>query len=145
MKQFAVLTLVLGVGLLGRAEDKKPDAPKIAGTYSLVKGTKNGEAVGDMAKKSKYTIDDKKITIGDMEGKFVMSYKLDGTKIDMEILEAPIPDAKGTKGYGIIEMKGDTLKLAYGTEKDKRPKDFEGKEGFAFEFKKDKPKDKPKD
>ena len=142
MKQFAVLTLVLSVGLLCRADDKKTEAPKIVGTYALVAGKKNGEKTGDDAKKAKYVIDDKKITIGDKEGKFVMSYKLDGKNIDMEMLEAPFEGLKGSKAYGIIEMKGETLKLAYGTEKDKRPKDFEGKEGFYFELKKTKDKSK---
>ena len=37
---------------------------------------------------------------------------------------------------GIVELKGDVLKLAYSIDKDKRPKNFEGKEGFMFEFKK---------
>ena len=143
MKPIAALTLVLSVGLLGRAEDKKTEAPKLVGTYTLVKGKKNGEPVGDDAKKPKYIIDDKKITMGDKDGKFVMSYKLDGTKIDMEILEGPFEGLKGSKGYGIVEVKGNTFKLAYNTEKDKRPKDFDGKEGFAFEFTKD--KDKPKE
>ena len=143
MKTFTVLALVLGVGLLGRADDKKKtEAPKLAGNYSLVDGKKNGEKVGDDAKKGKYVIDDKKITTGDKDGKFVFSYKLDGTKIDMEILEAPFEGLKGSKGYGIIEVKGDTLKLAYNTEKDKRPKNFEGKEGNYFELKKDKEKAK---
>ena len=141
MKQFAALTLVLSVGLLCRAEDKKPDAPKIAGSYMLVAGMKNGEKTDEKAKKAKYTIDDKKITIADAEGKFVISYKLDGTKIDMEILEGPVEGLKGTKGYGIVEMKAGTLKLAYSMEKDKRPKDFEGKEGLYFELKKEKAKE----
>jgi hypothetical protein len=44
--------------------------------------------------------------------------------VDMEILEAPFPDIKGTKGYGIVELNGDSLKLAYDLEKEKRPKDF---------------------
>src|SRR5207302_1201024 len=95
------------------------------------------------SKKAAYTIDDKKITIGDKEGKFVIGYKLDGTKIDMEILEAPFEGLKGSKGYGIVEMKGDTLKLAYATEKDKRPKDFKGKDltGWKTLGTKDKPGD----
>lgn len=143
MKQVAVLTLVLSVGLLSRADDKKAEAPKIAGSYSLVAGKKDGKPADENSKKAKYTIDDKKITIADKEGKFVISYKLDGTKIDMEIIEAPFEGLKGSKGFGIVEMKKDTLKLAYATDKEKRPKDFEGKEGFFFELKKD--KDKPKE
>ena len=55
-------------------------------------------------------------------------------------LEAPVPDIKGTKGYGIVELTGDTLKLAYDLEKEKRPKDFKGEKGFYFELKKEKGK-----
>ena len=141
MKTFAALTLVLAAGLLA-ADDKKAEAPKLAGTYSLVAGKKDGVATGDDAKKAKYIFDAKTISIAD-EGKkvFVMSYKLDGNKIDMVMVESPFPDAKGTKAYGIVAAKGDTLKLAYvEKDKDKRPKDFSGKVGFAFEFKKDKGK-----
>ena len=68
-----------------------------------------------------------------------MGYKLDPkTKpmnIDMEILEG-IEGTKGSKAEGIVELKGEVLKLAYSIEKGKRPKNFEGKEGFMFEFKK---------
>jgi uncharacterized protein (TIGR03067 family) len=144
MKLLTACVLTLGVGLVCQAEDKKTDAPKIAGTYKLVSGKKMGTPVGDDAKKPVYTIDDKKITIADKDGKFVMSYKIDGKNIDMEILEAPFDGLKGTKGYGIFEFKDGTLKLAYGTEKDaNRPKNFEGKDGFYFELKKD--KEKPKE
>ncbi|MDB5307378.1 MAG: hypothetical protein JWO38_1580 [Gemmataceae bacterium] len=149
MKTFVMLTLGLVVcaAVSGRAADKKPaDAPKIAGEYSLVSGKKAGEAVDEMSKKAKYTIDEKKITIVAGDVKFVMSYKLDAsatpTKIDMEMLEAPIADLKGSKAYGILEAKGDSLKLAYTLDKDKRAKDFAGKEGFVFELKKENPKDK---
>jgi len=113
-----------------------------------VKGKKNGEATNEDAKKAKYTITDKTITIADKDGKFVISYKLDASaspvKIDMVIDEAPVAEIKGSKGFGIMELKGDTLKLAYATEGDKRPKDFDGKEGFAFELKRDKVKEKEK-
>jgi uncharacterized protein (TIGR03067 family) len=144
MRTVAVMSLMLSVGLLARAEDKKAETPKIAGSYTLVSGKKDGEKTSEDAKKGKYTFDDKKITIAGKDGKFVMSYKLDGKKIDMEILEAPFEGLKGAKAYGIVEAKGDTLKLAYATEKaDDRPKDFDGKKGFAFEFKKD--KEKPKE
>jgi uncharacterized protein (TIGR03067 family) len=139
MKTFALLAAgLVGCAALGARADEK--APKIEGTYKLVAGKKNGADADEGSKKAKYVIDAKKITIGDGDAKFVMSYKLDGAKIDMEILDAPIPDLKGTKGYGIVEAKGDTLKLAYALEKDKRPKDFSGKDGFYFELKKDKAK-----
>src|SRR6476661_4752998 len=64
MKTFAVVTLGLlaCAGLSAGADDKKAEAAKLpAGTYKLVAGKKNGEAVGDEAKKGKYTIDAKTI------------------------------------------------------------------------------------
>jgi hypothetical protein len=72
----------------------------------------------------------------------VISYKLDGTatptKVEMKILEAPAAyaDAEGARAYGLVAAKGDTLKLAYSLDKEKRPTDFSGKHGFAFELKK---------
>lgn len=153
MKTVAVLALGLATCLAlaavadekpAKPDDKKADTPKIEGKYTLVSGKKNGADADEMSKKAKYTIDDKKITIDGGDTKFVMTYKIDPkttpAQIDMEIVESPIPDAKGSKGYGIIEAKGDTLKLAYSLDKDERPKDFAGKKGFAFEFKKEKAK-----
>ena len=144
MKRFAVLTLGFAVcaALTVDAQEKKGKAPDITGTYKLVSGKKDGQPISEDAKKGTYTIDAKSITISDGEGKFVISYKLNPeTKpvgIDMQILEAPTPDAKGMKGYGIVELQGDTLKLAYGMEKENRPKDFKGEKGHAYELKREK-------
>ena len=143
MKKLAVLTLGLFAcaGLVGRtaAQDKKAEAPKIEGKWTLTSGKKMGAAIDDNSKKSTYTIDKDKITLDGYGTKFVMGYKIDAQNpknVDFEILEAPIPDLKGSKAQGIIELKGDELKMAYSTEKDTRPKDFEGKDGFLFVFKK---------
>jgi uncharacterized protein (TIGR03067 family) len=72
---------------------------------------------------------------------FVIGYKLDAKtvpiNIEMEVLSGP-EGTKGIKTGGIIELKGDVLKLAYIMEKDKRPKDFEGKVGNMFELKREK-------
>jgi uncharacterized protein (TIGR03067 family) len=144
-----VSTLALGIGLTGVlglaaiAQDKKGEAPKLDGKYTLTSGKKDGGAVSDDAKKGAYTISADKFTIESMGLKFVMGYKLDAkatpVNIDMEILEGP-DGAKGLKALGIVELKGDVLKLAYSPildkEKDMRPKDFEGKKGFSFELKK---------
>ena len=143
MKTFAVIAVALVgcAGLVGRADDKpaKGDAPKLEGKYTLVSGTKNGTDVDDNAKKAKYEFEAKTITIDMGDMKFVMTYTLDGkgdtAKIDMEITESPIADLKGSKAYGIVEKKGDTLKLAYALEKDKRPTDYSGKDGFTYELK----------
>ena len=142
MKTFALTAGVLAcLALTGRAADDK--AADLTGTYTLVSGKKNGAAVDDTAKKAEYTATADKFTITGGEFKFVMGYKIDPkaapVAIDMEILEGP-DGAKGSKALGIIEVKGDTLKLAYSLEKDKRPKDFDGKTGFLFELKKEKAK-----
>jgi uncharacterized protein (TIGR03067 family) len=140
-----------------KKSDKKVDAPILEGKYKLVSGKRNNEVLGDDAKKWDYTITSSTIalwgypitsntiTIKNPDITFVMFYKLDPTttpiNIDLEILEGP-EGTKGAKASGIIEVKGDILKLAYSMEKDKdkdkRPKNFDGKEGNMFEFKKEK-------
>ena len=149
----AIATFALGLGLLTclgagtraegkkeeKKEEKKAEDPKLEGKYTLVSGKKNGSAVDEDAKKAEFTFAADKITIKGKDANFVMGYKIDPTKtpmqIDMAIAEGP-EGTKGAKALGIIEVKGDTLKLAYYLDKDKRPKDFEGKDGFLFEFKK---------
>ena len=135
-----IAAFALGLGLLASAGLAAQDeAPKIEGKYKLTGGKRDGKEIGDESKKGEYTITADKITIKGADASFVMGYKLDPkTKpmnIDMEILEG-VEGTKGAKAEGIIEMKGDVLKLAYSTEKGKRPKDFKGEEGNMFEFKK---------
>jgi uncharacterized protein (TIGR03067 family) len=144
MKTFAAFALWLGllgwVGLSAQAQDKK-EAPKLEGKYNLVGGKTKGKDLDDEAKKGTYTFTADKITIEGMGMKFVMGYKIDPKttpmNVDMEILEGP-EGTKGSKAQGIIEVKGDTVKLAYTMEKDKRPKDFDGKEATVnvYELKK---------
>jgi uncharacterized protein (TIGR03067 family) len=141
MKAFALLIgLACCAGLSARAADDKLD---IAGKYALVAGKKFGADVDEKSKKATYTITADQITIAGGEFKFVMGYKIDASKkpatIDMEIQEGP-EGGKGTPAVGIVELKGDVLKLAYSLDKDKRPKDFDGKAGFYMELKKEKKK-----
>src|SRR5262245_37666751 len=130
MKTIAAFALGLGlIGLLGvtvgaqekKKEEKKADALKLEGKYMLVSGKKTGTDIGDDAKKGEYTISADKITIKGMGVTFVMGYKLDPKTdpvgIDMEILEGP-EGTKGSKAQGIVELKGETLKLAYTMDKD---------------------------
>ena len=138
-----IATFVVGLGLLGLlgqsspAEDKK--VPKLDGKYTLVGGKKNGAAIDDESKKAAYTITEDKITIKGGEFSFVMGYKIDPKtepmNIDMVILEGP-EGTKDSKAQGIIEVKGDVVKLAYSVEKEKRPKDFKGEKDYFFELKK---------
>jgi uncharacterized protein (TIGR03067 family) len=153
-----IAAFVLGLGMLGslsmpahgdekkeeKKEEKKADkndsdTAKLEGKYTLVSGKKNGAAIDEDAKKSKISFTTDTITIEGMGVKFVMGYKAD-TKaspmtIDLLILEGP-EGTKGAKAIGIFEFKDDVLKLAYSLDKEKRPKDFDGKAGFLFELKK---------
>ena len=143
-----ITALALGLGLVAffgpGLQAKKPDAPKLEGKYTLVAGKVNGKDASDDWKKAEYTFEPNQVTIRGKEGKgkgitFVMGYKIDATtepmNVDMAIADGP-EGAKGTKALGIIEVKGDTVKLAYSVEKEKRPKDFKGEKDFYFELKK---------
>ncbi len=140
MKTFALAVgFVACCSLVARADEKTD----LTGKYVLVTGKKNGAAVDEIAKRAEYSATADKFTIKGGDMKFVMSYKID-TKvtpaaIDMEILEGP-DGTKGSKAVGIIEVKGDLVKLAYSLDKEKRPKDFDGKTGFYWELKKEKAK-----
>lgn len=141
MKTFALAVGVVAcLALTAPAADEKLD---LTGTYKLVAGKKNGTDVDETAKKAEYTVTADKFTIKGGEFKFVMGYKLDAkaspAQVDMEILEGP-DGSKGAKAVGIVELKGGVLKVAYSLDKEKRPKDFDGKTGYYFELKKEKGK-----
>jgi uncharacterized protein (TIGR03067 family) len=138
MKTFALaIGLALCPGLSVRAADEKID---LSGKYVLVSGKKNGADVGEKAKKATYTATADTFTIANGDMKFEFSYKLKpGTtpvEIDMSLVSGPEGAPKGALAVGIVETKGDVLKLAYSLDKEKRPKDFEGKAGYYIELKK---------
>ena len=90
--------------LEARKDEKKADAPKLEGKYTLVGGKTGGKDIDDEAKKGGFSFTADKITIDGMGMKFVMGYKLDAKvtpiAIDMEILEGP-EGAKGTKARAL--------------------------------------------
>jgi uncharacterized protein (TIGR03067 family) len=147
-KEFPMKTL--GVFALGLAfcftaaaggQDKKADKfdpDKLVGKWELTGGKKNGGDISPDAKKSEFTIAKEKITIKGTDMTFVIAYKLDPAKtpvtVDFEITEGP-EGAKGSKAAGILELKGDDLKLAYNPEGGDRPAKFDGDKGFSFTFK----------
>jgi uncharacterized protein (TIGR03067 family) len=122
---------LLAWGPLGAADkDDKFDAAKMFGTWTYVSVEKNGQkADNDNIKEGKVKIDKDNITLEGSSGTFVLKYKLDTTKnpvtIDLKITEG---DGEGSTAKGIIEVKGDELKLCYSTS-DETPKKFESKEG----------------
>jgi uncharacterized protein (TIGR03067 family) len=116
------------------AEDKdkqgKFDAAKLVGTWKYVSGEKNGEKIDkDRLKDQTVSITKDTITLKG-EQTFVIKYELDAKKkpatVKMEITESPF--GAGAKAEGILELKGDELKICY-TPDGEAPKKFETKEG----------------
>ncbi len=118
-------------GSLGAADEgDKFDANKLVGTWTYVSSEKNGQkSDADSLKESKVIIAKDKMTLEGSQGTFVLKYTLDATKkpvtIAMEMTEGA---GQGSTAKGIIEVKGDELKLCYSTS-DEAPKKFEAKEG----------------
>jgi uncharacterized protein (TIGR03067 family) len=135
-----VKTLALAAGLLvaAGAAAVAEDKIDLAGKYALVGGKIEGKDLDERAKKAKYTATADTFTVEGKGAKFVFSYKVKpGTpaEIDMSVLEGP-DGTKGAVAVGIVEVKGDTVKLAYSLDKEKRPKDFTGKSDYLIELKK---------
>ena len=117
------------------AKDDKFDAAKLVGTWKYVSGEKNGEkSSDDQLKKDSVVITKDTFTLkGD--DTFVMKYTLDAKKtpigISFKIVEGPF--GKDATAEGIIELKGDDLKVCYNPEDGgKAPEKFEAKEGSKF-------------
>jgi uncharacterized protein (TIGR03067 family) len=125
-------TFVLLVGSIVVADDKdKFDAGKMVGTWTYVSGEKNGTKVDpETLKGGTVKITKETITLESPQGKFVIKYTLDTknspVSLAMEMTESPF--GAGAMAKGIIDVKGEELKLCYATEGD-APKKFETKEG----------------
>lgn len=125
-------TFVLLAGSIVAADDKdKFDAGKMVGTWTYVSGEKNGTKVDpETLKGGTVKITKETITLESPQGKFVIKYTLDTknnpVSLAMEMTESPF--GAGAMAKGIIDVKGDELKLCYSTEGD-APKKFETKEG----------------
>ena len=118
-----------------RADDEKKgdkfDAAKMVGTWTYESGEKNGEKLDkDHFKDSKVVVTKETITLEGPQGKFVIKYTLDTKKnpvgLSMTMTESPF--GAGAMAQGIVELKGDELKICYAAEGE-APKKFEAKEG----------------
>ncbi|MCE9533482.1 MAG: TIGR03067 domain-containing protein [Planctomycetes bacterium] len=126
MKLLATMIACALTAVTAVAEDKKSDfdAAKIEGKWSLVSGAKFGQKIEGKALEGTITITKDTITIkADMD--HVMKFKLDTKASPVAITmvgeEGP---SKGFTSEGIIELKGDELKLTYAMPMEKRPTAF---------------------
>jgi uncharacterized protein (TIGR03067 family) len=134
--QRAVLTaMVLGVlagGVSGRAGDGKTDRDKIQGDWELVSQVAGGENIalpeGGMVLSFK---GDKVTVIENKKADKEDPFKLNEAKNPREI-DVLKPDLTVR---GLYELKGDTLKMAFLKDFDKRPAAFDDKEAGVLTFK----------
>jgi uncharacterized protein (TIGR03067 family) len=133
--------VLLASGVATFAQDaEKPSKNPLLGEYVMVSGKDNGETVPEERIKGNIVrITDDTITAVDRDEKeiYVAKYMLDTThtpyKIMMTIAGGP-RDAKGDKAEGIVELKGETLRMAYAYAGGDVPKDFKsiGKKQLEF-------------
>ena len=126
---------VLGVVLVfAPASSRADDLPKaIPGTWVVESVEFNGEKVADLAQKLQFTFDKTTMKLGGVEEILKdyasIQYKLDATVtpplIDLTVVQGAQKDAKLE---GIIEVKGDTMRLCVKVVGNERPLKFESPE-----------------
>lgn len=127
-----------------KPQDNKFDAEKLNGTWKVSGGKKGTVDPTEDAKKTVVTFSKDKMVMemknpmGDMkfEFKYTIDAKVTPVAIDLEITDGPI--GKGEKRKGIIELKGDELKLSYPSEEGDRPAKFEDGKSHSFSLKREK-------
>ena len=145
MRKWILLTLGAAVLLLSplRADDKKDkddakfDAAKLVGTWTYVSGEEDGKkAPAENLKKGTVEITKETISLKSDDATYVIKYTLDEKKspvqVAMEITKGP--QGEGAKTTGIIELKGDDLKICYSPMGGDTPKEFSAKEGSKLHF-----------
>jgi uncharacterized protein (TIGR03067 family) len=132
----AFLALIL-VGLqAARVDEKKADdkgaALKVAGTYMVVAGEKDGKKEPDERVKGtvvRFTDDMVIVTDKDKKETFTATYKITGTKSPYALTMTSKDDAaKGETARGLIEREGDQLRLIYALPGGEAPTEFKTKD-----------------
>lgn len=132
MKQTLIAVALMVVAAPVIAEEKKADfdPAKLEGKWKITSGEKFGEKVEGKSIEGVITISKDTITIKAPDMTHVMKFKLDAKASPVAITmvgeEGP---AKGFTSEGIIELKGDELKLCYAMPEQKRPTTFGTKKG----------------
>jgi uncharacterized protein (TIGR03067 family) len=127
-----VLVALTTRGGAEQGKGEKFDAAKLVGNWSYVSGEKNGQKLDAERLKGQTVIVTKEtITLKSDDATFVIKYTPDPkntpVSLKMEITDGPF--GGGAKADGIIEIRGDDLKICYAPEGGDAPKAFEAKEG----------------
>jgi uncharacterized protein (TIGR03067 family) len=113
-------------------DDGKLDPAKLVGTWTYVSGEVDGKKKSaDDLKSGTVEFTKDMITLKSPDGTFEIKYTVDTKKtpahVAMEITKGP--QGVGAKAEGIIELKGDELKICYPAMGGEAPKEFSAKEG----------------
>jgi uncharacterized protein (TIGR03067 family) len=149
MRTLLASVVLVGFGTAALADDKF-ETEKLMGEWKVTDGKKGGDKIGDDAKKTVITFEKEKMTMklsspmGEMvfEFKYTIDAKVSPVAIDLEIAKGPI--GEGSKAKGIIELKGDELKLSYPPMDGDRPAKMDDGKNHYFVLKKAEKKEEKK-
>lgn len=126
MKLFGTLIACAIVAAPALAADKDFDASKLEGKWKFTEGWKFGAKSTPESLAGEVTITKDTITIKGGDMTHVMAYKIDAKATPVAItLTGKEGPSKDFVSEGIIEIKGDEVKLCYAMPKEERPTKFE--------------------
>ena len=129
--RITALALVTFLGM-AMAEDKKAEKVKseLDGTYTIVSGERAGKEIpADHFTGAIVMFEGDKVLGTDKDKKefFASSFKIDTSATPHKIMMVSTTQNKGQKADGVIEVKGDTIRLAYALPGGETPTDFKTK------------------
>ena len=136
LRRTLAMLAVLAAGV-AVADDKKPDAPSLEGTWKIVSGVKDGDKIPADKLGEDFVVTKTEMTLKTPDATFKFDYKIDAktTPVALDMTMTEPEGFKGTKAKGIVEVTGKTAKLCYHAMGGDRPKGFESKSGsgeFGF-------------
>ncbi len=129
--RIAALAIVGCFAIAGAEDPKKPAKNELDGLYTIAACEKDGKEIpADKLKGSIIKFDGDKVMGTDKDKKefFGSTFTIDKTTSPYTISMTSSAPVKGEKAMGIIEMKGDTVKLCYALPGGEAPKEFKTKE-----------------
>lgn len=123
---------IAGCFVIAGADDpNKPAQNELDGLYTITAGEKDGKEIpAEKLKGSIIRFDGDKVMGTDKDKKefFGSTFTIDKTTTPYTISMTSTAPVKGEKAKGIIEMKGDTVKLCYALPGGEAPKEFKTRE-----------------
>jgi uncharacterized protein (TIGR03067 family) len=132
----AALVTVLCLNVLALVKAADPEKPKLEGQHQIVAGERDGQPVPEATLKGytfRFTGD--KVVGANKDGTefLVADYTLDATKTPCAIVIKPTAGSeKGKELFGLIERKGDTIRLIYAAVGAEKPTEFKTKANQAM-------------